>query len=195
MFCGTSEAEELKNLDIVDSLVVSGIQKNIDAFDYNQNDSLAIDLSELDREKKNYLTILIGNLANENSFKVFRNYNPTSSFQGLVLTINQFSTSIEYSKPYEKAFLGKNFITREIKVGLRGQFYYAHTDEIVKSVEQESLYTDEIYYSLISEIEDPNYDFSRGKREDYSFWEKIYEPVLVIASVGIVVYLFFTQRT
>ena len=64
-----------------------------------------------------------------------------------------------------------------------------------RNIDKDIKYTDEIPYGIIAEIEDPNYTFSQGKREDYTFWEKIYEPVLVIASVGVVVYLFFTQRT
>jgi hypothetical protein len=188
-------AEDLKNIEIIDSLVISSFQTNFELLDYNSGDSLAIDLFELDWEQRNYLNVLIGNLAVEKTFKVFRNYNPTSSFQGLVLSINQFEIEIEYSKPYEKAFLGKNYITRTINIGLRGQFYSARTDEVKQAVDSDQSYKDEILYGLVTDIENPNYQFSKGKREDYTFWEKIYEPVLVIASVGVVVYLFFTQRT
>ena len=195
MFSGTSDAEEMNNIDIMDSLVISIIQNNFDLLELKDHDSLAIDFSDLDWEKRNYLSVLIGNLARDNSFKVFRNYNPTSSFQGLVLTINQFSTEIKYSRPYEKSFLGKNYITRTIDIGLRGQLYSARTDEVIQALEKDSIYKDEILYGLVADIENSNYGFSQGKREDYSFWEKIYEPVLVIASVGVVVYLFFTQRS
>lgn len=192
---GKSYSREINNISVIDSLVVSSILEEFETIHSEDADSLAIDVSELEWERSNYLKILVGNLATEKSFKVFRNYNPTSSFQGLVLTINQFTTSIKYSKPFEKSFLGKNFITRRIETELRGQFYSARTEEVKKAIDKKAQYTDEIPYRSIAEIENSNYGFTRGKREDYSFWEKIYEPALVIASVAVVVYLFFTQRT
>jgi len=190
-----SFAGEINNIDVIDSMVVSSIDEQFESAQSDGADSVAIDVSGLEWEKSNYLKILIGNLAAEKSFKVFRNYNPTSSFQGLVLTISRFSTSIEYSKPFEKSFLGKNYVTRQIETEITGQFYLARTEEVKKVINKRTYYTDDIQYVNIAEIENVNYGFSKGKREDYSFWEKIYEPVLVIASVGVVVYLFFTQRT
>ena len=192
---GKSYSREINNISVIDSLVVSSILEEFETIHSEDADSLAIDVSELEWERSNYLKILVGNFATEKSFKVFRNYNPTSSFQGLVLAINRFTTSIKYSKPFEKSFLGKNFTTRRIETGLRGQFYSARTEEVKKAIDKKAQYTDEIPYGSIAEIENSSYSFTRGKRDDYSFWEKIYEPALVIASVAIVVYLFFTQRT
>jgi hypothetical protein len=192
---GRCYAGEKSNINVIDSLIVSSVVEQFKAIISEDTDSLAIDVSQLEWEKSNYLKILIGNLATEKSFKVFRNYNLTSSFQGLVLTINQFTTGVYYSKPFEKSFLGKNFVTRQIETELRGQFYSARTEEVIKVLDKKAIYADDILYGIIAEIENSNYSFTKGKRESYSFWEKIYEPVLVIASVAVVVYLFFSQRT
>jgi hypothetical protein len=192
---GENYAEERNNLEVIDSLVIDNITGDIDVLKSEHSDTLAIQVSELNWEKGNYLKILIGNLATEKSFKVFRNYNSSSSFQGLVLTINQFKTKIEYSKPYNKSFLGRNFVARKFVLEINGQIYSAQTEEVINAIEKNIEYTDEIPYGNIGDIEDANYLFSKGKREDYTFWEKVYEPILVIASVGVVVYLFFTQRT
>jgi hypothetical protein len=192
---GENYAEERNNLEVIDSLVIDNITGDIDVLISEHSDTLAIQVSELNWEKSNYLKILIGNLAAEKSFKVFRNYNSSSSFQGLVLTINQFKTKIEYSKPYNKSFLGRNFVARKFVLEINGQIYSAQTEEVINAIEKNIEYTDEIPYGNIGDIEDANYLFSKGKREDYTFWEKVYEPILVIASVGVVVYLFFTQRT
>ena len=192
---GRGSSGDLDNIGVVDSLVALSIMEQIEAISSEGADSLAIDVSELEWEKSNYLKILIGNIAIDKSLKVFRNYISTSSFQGLVLTINQFKTGIEYSKPFEKSFLGKNYVTRRIETELRGQFYLARTEEVKMVIDKKADYSDDIPYGIIADIEKSNYRFSKGKREDYSFWDKIYEPVLVIAAVSVVVYLFFTQRT
>jgi len=190
-----SYAENMNNISIIDSLVVSILIGQIDAIRSDNADSLAIDVSGLEDERSNYLKILIGNLAAEKSLKVFRNYNPISSFQGLVVTINRFTVDIEYSKPFEETFFGKNYITRRINAQLKGQIYSARTEEVKFVINNKTSYTDDIPYGVISYIENSSYEFTKGKREDYSFWAKIYEPVLVITSVAVVVYLFFAERS
>ena len=192
---GKNYAQEISNIGRIDSLITSVLQGHFDELRSEGYDSLVIDVAKLDWEKGNYLKILIGNQAAKNSFKVFRNYNESSSFQGLVLTIDQFSIKIEYSRPYNKAFLGRNYIERRFDINLNGQFYFIRNDEVLRPIDIVSKFSDELLYGSIEDVEDSNYSFSKGRREDYTFWEKIYEPVLVIASVGVVVYLFFTQRT
>ena len=142
-------AGELNNIDLIDSLVISSISEHFDDLRMDSTDSLAIDVSGLDWEKSNYLKIFIGNLATKKSFKVFRNYNATSSFEGLVLAINKFSTSIEYSKPFEKSFLGKNYVTRKIETEISGQFYLAKTEEVKKVIDKRTHYNDDIPYGII----------------------------------------------
>lgn len=185
----------INNLSIIDSLVVLSIEGQIDSIRREDQDSLAIDVSQLDVEKGNYLKILVGNLAADKSFTVFRNYKASSSFQGIVIEINNFTSDIEYSKPFEKSFLGKYYVARSVDFKLQGQCYSARTEEVKFAIDRKITYTDDLPYEIISEIENPNYKFTIGKREDYTFWEKIYEPALVFTSVAIVVYLFFTQRS
>ena len=91
---GNGLAEEKTNIGIIDSLVILSVKGAFESIEGIGTDSLAIDVSEVEREKGNYLKILVGNLAIEKSFKVFRNYNRTSSFQGLVFTINQLDIKI-----------------------------------------------------------------------------------------------------
>ncbi len=192
---GKNYAQEISNIGRIDSLITSAMQGHFDELSYEEYDSLVIDVANLSWENGNYLKILLGNQAAKNSFKVFRNYNSSSSFQGLVLTIDQFSIKIEYSRPYNKAFLGRNYVERRFDIHLKGQFYFLRNDEVLRPINIVSKFSDELLYGNIEDVESSNYNFSKGKREDYTFWEKIYEPVLVIASVGVVVYLFFTQRT
>jgi len=139
--------------------------------------------------------LIVGNLATEKSFQVVRNYNPGSSFQGLVLTIDQFSVHVKYSKPFEKTLLGESYVGREITTEIRGQLYLKRSALILAAIDENIKLSDEIPSAEITRIEDTNYSFSQGERKGYSFWDKVFEPVIVVSAVAIVVYLFYTQRT
>ena len=195
VFEGSIPSEGIPNRSIIDSLMISVIAEGLEDYQSEVADSLAIDVSSLDTDIKSYLKILVGNIATEKSFKVFRNYIPGSSFEGLVLTINLCEANVIYSKPYEKSFLDENFVQRKIHINIKGQLYSIRSDRILKAIEKKLEYTDEIPYKIIAQLENSSYSFCKGIREGYSIWDKLYEPALAIASVAIIVYLFFTQRT
>ncbi len=161
---------------------------------HNGKDSILIQVEKLDREEGNYLRVFIGNLFSQKSFRVFRNYNEVSSFQGLIVEIDKFNIGVKYSKPFEKSFLGRNFVHRQIHFHIKGQIYDGSGQRVEQAIESNYLVEDDIPYDDISEADESSYGFTIGKREEFSFWEKIYEPVITIGAVAIIVYLFFTQR-
>jgi hypothetical protein len=195
VFEGATPREGITNRSIVDSLMISVIAEGLEDYQNEIAESLAINVSSLDAEIRSYLKILAGNIATEKSFKVFRNYIPGSSFQGLVLTINLCEAVVIYSKPYEKSFLDENFVQRKIYIDIKGQLYSSKSERILKAIDKKVEYTDEIPYKKIAQLQNSSYSFCKGIREDYSIWDKLYEPALAITSVAIIVYLFFTQRT
>ena len=186
---------DTSNIDILDSLTISVIAEDLKNLRSENEDSLAIDASGLDREVEGYLQVLLGNCATEKSFKVFRNYNSASSFQGLVLVIHSFDIGVEYSEPFENSFLGENCVNRQISIDLKGQVYSANSDIIEAALDKKISYTDMVLYEDIKWLEKSAYEFSKGIRGNYSFWDKYFEPALAITSVAVIVYLFFTQRT
>ncbi len=187
--------EKESNISVIDSVVTAIILDNLIDVGREYSDSLAIDLAMLGFEKENYLKVIIGNLATEKSFRVVRNYNQGSSFQGLVLTIDQFNVHVEYSKPFEKSLLGESYVGREITTEMRGQLYLKRSALILAAIDENIKLSDEVPSAEITRIENTNYSFSQGERKDYSFWDKVFEPVMVVSAVAIIVYLFYTQRT
>jgi len=185
------DQQELKtNLQIADSLTFLVLLDRLPEIQAKNIDSIAIDVSRLAPEKQNYLRILLGNWFFSHSFQVFRNYHQGMSFQGTVFEITKYELNINYSKPYEKKFLESDFVKREISFEMNGQFFAAAEQRLEITVNTKKVFSDEIPY-----MEIPGYSFARGKREDYSFWDKVYEPVLTLTSVAILVYLFFSQRS
>lgn len=192
----TSETYDIKpNLAIIDSIVSEIMHSQFQKIGNDNGDSLAIDIANLGIDKENYLRVIIGNLALEKSFKVIRNYNPSSSFQGLVLTVDRFDVDIEYSKPYEKSLLGNSYVRRQITTKMRGQLYSKRSKLVLSGIDKNTKSIDEIPYSDITRIEDKTYNFSHGVRTDYTFWDKVFEPVIIVSAVTIIIYLFYSQRT
>ena len=195
VFDDGTNVSDTSNISILDSLTISLIAEELKDLQSDNGDSLAIDASGLDREVEDYLKVLVGNIATEKSFKVFRNYKSTSSFQGMVLIFHTFDIGIEYSEPFEQSFLGENYVNRQISIELKGQIYSAGSDIIEAALDNEVSYTNMILYEDIERLEKSAYGFTTGIRGDYSFWDKYFEPALAITSVAVIVYLFFTQRT
>jgi len=183
------------NREIVDSLTYDAISTHQSQMTGNGSDSLLIRVENLDPDEGNYLRVFFGNYFSQKSFRVYRNYNEISSFQGLIVEIDNFKISIKYSKPFEKSFLGMNFVHRQVHYQMNGQIYSGDGQIVEQAIKSSVLIEDEIPYGSITEVDESPYGFTIGKREDYSFWEKIYEPVITIGSVAIIVYLFFSQRS
>jgi hypothetical protein len=183
------------NETVIDSLIVAVVSEKIKEISRENKDSLAIDASALDIELAHYLQIVIGNLAAEKSFIVMRNYNQTSSFQGLILVIKSFKTKVSYSKSNISSYLGGKRLQRTIMIEIKGQIYQVPSDIVLSSIDTAVTYEDGIDYDSIDEMEKSNYHFTKGEQGYYSFWDRIFEPALVITSIAALVYLFFTQRT
>jgi hypothetical protein len=183
------------NRAIIDSLTIEIFTANMRGVNLKSNDSVAIDVNGLHRESADYLRILLGNVLAGNSFIIFRNYNQASSFQGLIIEVDEFNTKVFYSKPFEKSFFGKNYVLRRIEIEVNGQMFWLHSQRVEKAIRDKISFKDEILYSAIDQVEDSAYHFTHGQLEDFSFWDKIFEPALALASVGILVYLFFSQRS
>jgi hypothetical protein len=195
VYVDETNVSNTSNISILDSLTISLIAGDLKNLPSANGDSLAIDASRLDRDVEDYLQVLFGNIATEKSFNVFRNYNSASTFQGMVLVIYSYYIDIKYSEPFEKSFLGEDYVNRHISIKLKGQIYSVRSNNIVTALDKEINYTDMILYEDIEWLEKSAYKFTTGTRGDYSFWDKYFEPALAITSVAVIVYLFFTQRT
>jgi hypothetical protein len=183
------------NIDIIDSLSADIIEREVIAHKNILPDSIFIKLISPDQEKIDYLTIILGNVLTENSFNVYRNYYSGLSFQGVVLEITKFAVNLSYGQSGEDIERDNDYIGRNIVVQILGQIYNLETGRILKSVDGTNSYYDEIEYRQIDTIEKSPYSFTRGIKGEYSNWQSWIEPVIVVASVAVSVFLFFTLRT
>lgn len=184
-------SETRYNIQLFDSLLTEIIQTDVLG---NGTDTLAIRQASKQDELMLYGTTFFTNILSERGIRVLRNYPAGLSFQGLVLDIADINFSVEYSEPYSKSFFGSDYCRRQVNLRFTGQLFDSVSGVVVKSIMTAKSYSDEIPYNDIEELELSSFSFTRGERTSYSDWDKIVEPVLVVGSVVIIVFLFFTQR-
>ncbi len=187
-------ADDRTNIAVIDSLTRDLIGVILKDTQLSSGDTVALKIELEDRQKVTYCQQILGELLEEKSLTIFRNYNQLSSFDGLVIEISRFGSLVLYTEPYSDGLFGENFTSRVVQVQMSGQVFNAGSGKIYSSNADERYYRDEIRYGVIDEIEASEFGFSRGKRQGYSWWDTYIEPFLVVSSVVVVLLLFFTQR-
>jgi hypothetical protein len=188
-------AQERKNIEIVDSLATRIWEDVSKGLPSAGGDTLFFMLSGDAVRYQDYLVLPAENFFKSKHFSVFRNYDPACAFQSLILEIDRFNPVITYSNPYRKTILGAEYVRRKITLQVRGQVRSGIHGAVCDTLHTLKKYEDEIRGRNLDELETSGYSFTRGERGDYSFWYSVLEPVIAVSTVGVLVYLFFTQRS
>jgi hypothetical protein len=183
-----------ENITIIDSLLCSIITEDIQDPESNPGDTLSIINTYSDDELFRYCLALMTNQLQQEGFRVYRHNRIQNVNTGLIIELSRVSANILYSEPFSKNFLGSDFSNRTIRVQLSGQILDGESGALLKMIESDRLYQDEIKYNEIEELEGISFSFTQGERQKYSGWDRFIEPALVISSVVVIVLLFFTQR-
>jgi len=182
------------NLMIFDSLLIEIIEEEIIIPGADLGDTVIINQPSGSDNFMNYSAIVISNYLQNNGYRVYRNRSDFSSSNSTLLELAAIRVKTEYSEPYSESIVGRDYCQRKITVNLKAQMSNPASGEVFQSLDTEKIYTDEIKYNNIEELEASSYRFTEGKRQDHSGWDKFIEPALVISTVVIVILLFFTQR-
>ena len=188
-------AQQRKNIEIIDSLLsttMADLEKEIQPL---RADTLCLVIEGDAAREYTYLAVRIGNYFKNAKYEVLRNSEPDISFDGLKLLIHDFRCTIEYSKPFTKKFLGRSFCKRNIMVILQGQVLRGISGQIVAPIDRLEKFQDEIYNDNLDSIESAEYPFTVGQRIGYSNWQSLLEPLVTIAVVTGIIYLFYIQRS
>ena len=185
---------ERPNISVIDSLTLTIVETTFAETPVSPGDTIAMNIDLGTPQEAEYCRQRIGRYLNDKSLTIFRNYNRLSSFHGLVIEISRFRPASVYSEPESDGFFGENYSERTVQVYLTGQLFDAAEGRIIGSIEGNLTARDRIKYSMIDELELSEFPFTKGKRQAYSGWETVLEPLLVVSSVAVVVLLFFTQR-
>ncbi len=111
-----------------------------------------------------------------------------------IIHIEQFNTGIVYEqKSYGFLNLGTNYL-RKNNIVLNG-WIENENSRPVRSFSINKIFKEEIEGDDFSTLEESPYRFTKGQTKDLSFWTSTLEPVMVGATIGVVVYLFFSVRS
>lgn len=188
-------AQDKKNIEIVDSLVIRIWEEVGERFPPVYGDTLLFVLSGDAERYQEYLAIQTENFFKSEHFNIFRNYDPTFSFQGLILEVDRFDPVITYSMPYRKKILGREYVQRAVILEVKGQVRAVPYGAIIDTLHMIKKYEDEVEDRQLDKLETSGYAFTMGKRSGYSLWQSVLEPVIAVTTVSVLVYLFFTQRS
>ncbi len=178
------------NISVIDSLIGEIITEEVLNSENMIRDTLNVFSPDSVSRLTRYTEITMTNKLQSSGFKVYRN----SIRNGFVLEIAHVSVSIKYSEPYTNSFFGKDLSKRDIVLKFIGQIRFGPAGQVVKSISSEKIFSDEINYNNIEELETSSYSFTQGERQKYSGWDKIIEPAIIVTSVVVIILLFFTQR-
>ena len=192
--CCQLNAQQKKNIEILDSLTADILNEVQEKILVSGTDTISIVIDSAAAGYQNYLLVIVGNYFKEKQFSVFRNNDPSISFDGMTLMINNYLSKIEYSQPHSKKFLGRSFVTRDITLALLGQLLKGKRGEVISILNKSEQYRDEIPASQISDLEMSGYSFTQGQHQEYSYWSALVEPIVAITVITAIIYLFYAQR-
>ena len=102
--------------------------------------------------------------------------------------------SLGYSKIYRRYWLGSKRVEREAQVDLFANLIETGSGEIIWVGDTQKRYEDEISYSMLEKVEDPEYAFTTPERKEIRI-SKLIEPLVVGGVVIGLVFLFFSNQS
>ncbi|HET6271812.1 MAG TPA: hypothetical protein VFG32_02405 [Bacteroidota bacterium] len=102
---------------------------------------------------------------------------------------------VVYGDIQRDGFLGRKVVSRTVQVTLSAKVVDRHTGIILVTRDFADEATDTIGLSQILEVENPNIPVTRGALPPEGFFTNLVEPLVVIGSIAVAVYLLFHVRS
>lgn len=99
---------------------------------------------------------------------------------------------VSYSDIIRDGFLGSKKVSRSIGIELSGKVLDQSNKKIIQTIF--ATYKDTVLFSSINSLEEQNIPATKGVIPDDSIIERIIIPSVVVSTVAVITYLFFTLR-
>jgi hypothetical protein len=118
----------------------------------------------------------------------------SGSGQGYQLTLQVIDLGLRYGRTWRRFLLGSKAVERIARVSIYYELVDNGTGKLVVSATARAERRDAVPASRLSVLSDSRYDFANPEMEK-SQWDRYVEGGLVLAIVGILVYLFYSNKT
>ena len=112
-----------------------------------------------------------------------------------LLRIELFDTGIVYEQKSTGFLNLETEYIRKNKITLTGWLENKKNHEILLSLDVNKTFSELLNTDNFSELEESPYSFTIGTTTELSLWQEVLEPVMVVTSVAVIVYLFYTVRS
>jgi hypothetical protein len=102
--------------------------------------------------------------------------------------------SMAYPRISRRYWFGTKEVVREARADVTAQLVDRRTGEVIWIREGSGRYGDVIPYSLLSSVEEKQYEFTRPVRNEFKM-SRVVEPVIVAGIVVGLVFLFFSNQS
>jgi len=113
----------------------------------------------------------------------------------VLIRIEQFDIDVVYLENSQGFLNLETETVRKNDIKLAGWLESKTDHSVKKSLNVNKVFSEKLTTDNISELEQSPYRFTYGKTEEFSLWKSTIEPVMVFASVAVIVYLFFSVRS
>ncbi len=111
------------------------------------------------------------------------------------MVIEQFNAEVSYNEQGVRLFGFTRKMKRQIRFHLKGWIEPATGHKADAAFNIRKTWQDEAGTTEISRLEQGPYMFCKGRFQSRSVWTNFFEPALVLLSVGVSIYLFFSVRS
>ena len=173
------------NMQIIDSLLVLGYTQLFNNYHLEGQDTLDYMFSEM--PNYDYFEQLLLNTADNHNIQI-RKANPTNVFNHY-FKIFPVKIEILYKENNDN-------YTRTISINMNSAEFLPN-GAVKNNFEHRYTFNDSLSEMDLNYIEDVAFPISKGKKEEkkLSFFDKILEPAIIVATSAITVILFFTVRS
>ncbi len=99
---------------------------------------------------------------------------------------------VNYSNVHRDGFFGNRKVSRAIGIELSGKIFVQNTTKVIRPIY--TTYKDTVLFRSINSLEEQNIPATKGIIPDDSLIERFIIPSVVVSTVAVITYLFFTLR-
>jgi hypothetical protein len=113
---------------------------------------------------------------------------------GFLLRLRIVDLGLQYGRSWRRYLLGGKVVERVARASIFYELIDRTGDQVLKSSDVDGMVSDVVPASRLSTLSNSKYSFASPELEK-SRWDKYLEGGLVIAIIGVLVYLFYSNKT